>query len=91
MAASRDGLFGHFPPWDNQGATGKGSLRPPRTFTLIKKTGNYRILNKGQVSAGVQQVGGNGMLERVRLDLSGIHFGCLGVFLDTAPEHGAEQ
>jgi hypothetical protein len=49
MAASRDGLFGHFPPWDNQGATGKGSLRPSRTFTLIKKPGNYSYLSDSPI------------------------------------------
>jgi len=52
MAASREGLFGHFPPWDNQGATGKGSLRLSRTFTLIKKPGTTvteasRVLRPG--------------------------------------------
>ena len=40
MAASRAGSFAHLPPWDNQGAEGKGSLCPSRTVAQIKKTGN---------------------------------------------------
>jgi len=44
MIASRVGSFAHFPPWDNQGASGKGSVRPSQTFALIKKTGNYRYI-----------------------------------------------
>src|SRR5216684_7825032 len=39
MAASGTGSFGHFPPWDNQGAEGKGSSRSFRPFALIKKPG----------------------------------------------------
>jgi adenylate cyclase len=45
MAASRDGLFGHFPPWGNQGAKGKGSSRLSPTFLLLRKTGNYSLLS----------------------------------------------
>ena len=44
LAASRDGSFGHFPPWGNPGAESKGSVRPSHTFVLIKKTGNYRYV-----------------------------------------------
>jgi hypothetical protein len=58
MAVSRIGLFGHFPPWNNQGAESKGSSRSSLPLNLLRKPGNYSYrkgIEKDRVQAKIVQ------------------------------------
>jgi hypothetical protein len=43
MAASEDGLFGHFPPWGNQGAKGKSSSRSSPNIHAAQKNRELQV------------------------------------------------